>query len=112
MRSFGCAQIPRLQMFQLDFFLSVQNVGFLVPLEKLRRNGFVPELSSKQNVEYLTHATLQWTIDDTKITFDSISLVVNTRQAIVIYWRQNFRSQNKEVYYSWKINEFMLSINC
>lgn len=79
---------------------------------KLRRNEFVPKLSSKQSVEYLTHVTLQWTPDDTKITPDSNSLVVNTRQAIVIYWCQNFRSQNKVVYYSWKINEFMLSINC
>lgn len=36
---------------------------------KPRRNEFVPKLSSKQNVEYLTHATLQWTTDDTKNYF-------------------------------------------
>lgn len=65
-------------------FSSVQNVRFVVPLENLEGISSVPNFSPKQSVEYLTHATLQWTTDDIKITFDSNSLVVNTRQAIVI----------------------------
>lgn len=98
--------------FNWTFFFKCPECRVSGTTRKLRRNEFVPKLSSKQSVEYLTHVTLQWTPDDTKITPDSNSLVVNTRQAIVIYWCQNFRSQNKVVYYSWKINEFMLSINC
>lgn len=87
-------------MFQLDFLLrspKYTQCRVSGTTRKLRRNEFVPKLSSKQNVEYLSHATLQWTTDGTKITFDSNSLVVNKRQVIVMYWYQNFRSQNKEV---------------
>lgn len=48
--SHSCARLvadSRLQMFQLDFFLSVQNVGFLVPLENFDEMGLCR--SSRQN---------------------------------------------------------------